>query len=553
MAVGIGSGRRKIWRWLLVLGLLGVPYVLQAQDEPAPTEAPQDLGFETLGEQDGQSPAELMGGEEAEPTEPAEPAAHAAAEPAGGHAAPAAGHGEGGEEHGGGGGHSDPVTPILFGLVLILAGAKIGGAIFLKFHQPAVLGELVCGVVFGNVLLLLGLEVEQATDAGGLLGWYATFVHSTVTHGSAIDILARIGVVLLLFQVGLESNLKDMMKVGATSFWVATIGVVCPFLLGLGVSYFFLPPRGEHEILVHVYIGAVLTATSVGITARVLQELGRLNQKESRIILGAAVIDDVMGLVVLAVVAGIITAQGQGTEPAIGSMLLILVKAIVFLVVAVVGGQWLSPRLFRLASKLQGEGVLLITALMICFVLAAVANLIGLAPIVGAFAAGLLLDEVHYADFMHRGSDHHIEELLEPVAAFLVPVFFVQMGMTVHLSTFANVSVLGFAALLTVAAIIGKQSCGLVVPKGLDRISVGVGMIPRGEVGLIFAAIGASLYVHGERVISDSSNAAVVIMVIVTTMVTPPILQLTLKHGDKMRAAHEAASDGPPTPPEPEA
>ena len=200
-------------------------------------------------------------------------------------------------------------------------------------------------------------------------------------------------------------------------------------------------------------------------------------------------------------------------------------------------GGWLSPRLFRLASKLKIKGMLLTLSLCFCFLLAYLANVIELAPIVGAFAAGLILDEVHYKDFLDRG-DHALEELIHPINIFLVPVFFVLMGIKVDLSTFGQVEVLGFAAVLSIVAIIGKMSCAAgVLEKGLDRISVAVGMVPRGEVGLIFAGIGASLVLHGKPVISVSTFSAVVIMVIVTTLITPPVLKITLARGDRKKAA----------------
>jgi len=422
-----------------------------------------------------------------------------------------------------GGGHSDPVGPVLLELVVLLAAAKLGGAAFLRVGQPAVLGELVAGVVLGNLALVTG---ESAL--------LTRFAHDVTTPGTPMDILARLGVVLLLFTVGLESNLDAMLKVGVTSLLVATIGVVCPFVLGWGVSTWLLP--GQADPMTHVFIGATLCATSVGITARVFQELGRLDQDESRIVLGAAVIDDVMGLVVLAVVSSMITAKATGQALAVGSVLMLVLVAVGFLVVAVLGGRWLAPRAYGLASHLQGEGLLLITSLAICFLLSAAAGAIGLAPIVGAFAAGLLLDHVHYKDLNERqGTEHDLEELLAPLTALLVPLFFVQMGMTVRLDTFGQAGVLGFAALLTLAAIVGKQACGLAVGKGLDRISVGVGMIPRGEVGLIFAAIGRQLHIGGQPVIGDVANSAVVIMVIVTTMVTPPVLAWTMRRGDGLK------------------
>lgn len=425
--------------------------------------------------------------------------------------------------HGEGGGHQSPVTPVLLGLVIILLAAKLGGEIAERVHQPAVLGELIAGVVIGNL---------------ALFGWHGLDFLST---NEGIAILAEIGVVLLLFEVGMESNVKEMLSVGTSSLAVAILGVVAPFFIGCGVAAWQLP---NEDILVHVFIGATLCATSVGITARVLTDLGKVSTREAKIVLGAAVIDDVLGLVILAVCAGIITAANTGGTLATIDVILIIAKAAIFLVGAILIGSWLSPKLFSIASRLKIRGMLLTLALAFCFLLSYLANVIELAPIVGAFAAGLILDEVHYRDFLDRG-DHTVEELLHPINVFLVPVFFVLMGIKVDLSTFGNVEVLGFAALLSVGAIIGKMICAAgVLEKGLDRISVAVGMVPRGEVGLIFAGIGASLVLRGEPVISTSIFSAVVIMVIVTTLITPPVLKITLARGDRRKAASADSGDG---------
>ena len=423
-------------------------------------------------------------------------------------------HGAGGDHEGGG--HASPVTPVLLGLVIMLLAAKIGGEAAERVHQPAVLGELIAGVILGNLVLFgfHGLDF-LATNEG-------------------IAIIAEIGVVLLLFEVGLESNVREMMSVGTSSLLVAILGVVAPFFLGWGISAWMLP---DQDLLVHLFIGATLCATSVGITARVLTDLGKVTTREAKIILGAAVIDDVLGLVILAVVSGVITAANTGGQLAPLDVMWIVGKATLFLVGAIAIGGWLSPRLFRIASKLQIKGMLLTLSLAFCFLLAYLANVIELAPIVGAFAAGLILDEVHYKDFLDRG-DHPLEDLIHPINIFLVPVFFVLMGIKVDLSTFGQVEVLGFAAVLSIVAIIGKMICaGGVLEKGLDRISVAVGMVPRGEVGLIFAGIGASLVLRGEPVISVSTFSAVVIMVIITTLITPPVLKITLARGDRKKAA----------------
>jgi Kef-type K+ transport system membrane component KefB len=402
------------------------------------------------------------------------------------------------------------LLPVLGALVLILVGAKLGGELFERLGQSPVLGELLAGVVIGN----LGLVGVHALDG--------------LRDQPGIDLLAQIGVLFLLFAVGLESDVGRMMAVGASSFLVAALGVVAPMVLGYFSSRAFFP---AHSPLVHWFVGATLCATSVGLTARVLADLKRTTSTEGRIILGAAVIDDVMGLLVLAVVAGVIAAADRRSAFDPRSVLWIVAKALIFLVGAIVLGRWLSLHAFRMAARLRGDGVLLSLALAFCFTLAWVAGRVGLAPIVGAFSAGLVLDEVHYRDL--RARDHRrrdVRELLEPLATFLVPVFFVLMGMRVDLTVFGAKGVLGFAAVLTLAAVIGKQVCSLgVLERNTDRIAVGLGMIPRGEVGLICASIGSTLMLHGERVIDATVFSAVVMMVALTTLVTPPLLTWRLR------------------------
>jgi len=416
------------------------------------------------------------------------------------HAARAAGAGHGGVD----------MLPVLEALALILVLARLGGALFERLKLPAVLGELAAGIVIGNL---------------GLVGFHGLDALKSVP---TVEAFAQIGVLFLLFQVGLESDIAKMAAVGLSATLVAVLGVVAPMLLGLGVSEWFL--KGHH-VLAHWFVGATLAATSVGITARVLGDLGRATSVEGRIILGAAVIDDVLGLVVLAVVAGLIEAADRGRAfDAIG-LVAIVGKALGFLVLAVVVGRWLSRVTFRFAARLPGEGLLLSFALAFCFAVSFAAGKAGLAPIVGAFAAGLVLEDVHYEDLRARDPQRReLHRLLEPLAGFLVPVFFVLMGMGVDLSVFTHAGVLGFAAVLTVAAMLGKQACALgALGKGTDRIAVGLGMIPRGEVGLIFASIGRTLTIGGVRVVDDTVYSAVVVMVAVTTMVTPPLLVWRLR------------------------
>ena len=401
---------------------------------------------------------------------------------------------------------------VLVGLAAMLLVAKLGGELFERLKQPAVLGELIGGIIIGN-LVLFGFTAAEPLKTDGI-----------------IAALAQLGVILLLFEVGLESNIGEMLEVGWSSLFVAVAGVVAPFFLGWGVSAYFLP--GESR-LVHVFIGSVLCATSVGITARVLKDLGKLSLRESRIILGAAVIDDVIGLMILAVVIGAVTAATIGSSVSLVHIFWIAAKAAAFFVSAFAIGHYVVPHIFRSAGRFRSRGVLLVLSLAFCFWLSWLADKVGLAMIVGAFAAGLVLDEAHFKLFKERG-EHELEELLQPVTTFLVPIFFVLMGMKVDLRVFARPQLLGFAAALTLAAIVGKQICSLAVAeRGLNRLAIGLGMIPRGEVGLIIAGIGATLMLPNaagvlEPVIGPATFGAVVIMVIVTTLVTPPMLKWSL-------------------------
>lgn len=400
------------------------------------------------------------------------------------------------------------IGPTLLGLTVILAVAKLGGSVAIRLGQPAVLGELVAGLVIGNLTLL---------------GWHGLdFIETDATLGA----LAQLGVILLLFEVGLESTPRQMLSVGLPALAVACIGVIAPFALGYGVSAWLQPHASFYA---HLFIGATLTATSVGITARVLRDIGQGDSPEARIILGAAVVDDVLGLVILAAVSGIIDAADHGVPAEVGPVLWIIGKAIGFLVGAMVLGVWLAPRLFKTAARLRGGGVLLGIALAFCFVLAWAAGAVGLAPIVGAFAAGLILESAHYKPFTDRG-EYDLEQLIHPVTAFLAPVFFVLMGFSVDLGAFASPQALLLAGALTIAAVVGKQVAGLgAFGPGVRRLPVGIGMIPRGEVGLIFANIGLGLHIAGVPILDTAAFTAIVIMVMLTTMVTPPVLSWSFR------------------------
>jgi Kef-type K+ transport system membrane component KefB len=342
--------------------------------------------------------------------------------------------------------------------------------------------------------------------------------------------LARLGVVVLLFEVGVESTVGEMARVGASAALAAVLGVVAPFALGWGVGAWLVPAAGPY---VHAFLGATLAATSVGITARVLQDLDRSRSPEARIILGAAVIDDVLGLVVLAVVAGIISAAGTGGALAPASIAAIVAKAVGFLAVTIAVGVATAPAAFRAAASFRGRWTLLSLGLALAFAFAWLAGQMGLAPIIGAFAAGLVLEPRHFQPFTERG-ERSLEDLLHPISAFLVPIFFVVTGMATDLASFAGHGVLGLAAALTAAGVLGKLACGLgVVQPGVDRLTVALGMVPRGEVGLIFAGVGLTLELGGRPILDPGTYSALVILVVTTTLVTPPALRWSIARRER--------------------
>jgi Kef-type K+ transport system membrane component KefB len=402
---------------------------------------------------------------------------------------------------------------VLFGLALLVVGAKCGGLVAERWGQPSVLGELPVGIGAGN--LLPPLFGEQGI----------AFVRGDPT----LHVLAELGVLILLFDVGLEADLRALVRVGPSAVLVAAIGVVTPLALGWGTARWFLP---EAPPLAHLFIGATLTATSVGITARVLKDLGALQSREGQVILGAAILDDILGLVVLAVVSGLVTATAAG-EPGLSEVAFtgIVLKAVAFLGITVGLGHYLSGPIVRLAARTGQRGILLVFGLAICFALAFVAERIGLAGIVGAFAAGLLLDP--YGEGVRtRDEEDTISELLHPLSSLFVPLFFVLMGMQVDLVSLVTPESVAFGGMLVLVAVAGKLACAAgVVGSGINRLAVGIGMVPRGEVGLIFAGIGAALTLDSRPLLSQAAFSALVLMVVVTTLLTRLGLRLTIRQG----------------------
>ena len=375
------------------------------------------------------------------------------------------------------------VRELLVGLAVVWLAAKLAGEGMVRLGQTAVLGELLAGIVIGS-------------------GGFGILHESQMLH-----FLAEIGVVLLLFEVGLGSDVHDLLRAGVQSTLVALIGVAAPFVLGFGVMRWL-----GYDVLVAVFVGAALTATSVGITARVLSDLGRLHDAAAKVVLGAAVVDDILGLIILAVVTGV----AQTGHVSLSAIAWLSAKAVVFLAVAFVLGIRFAPALIAYVARMKVRGTLVVYSVLFAVVLAVLADLIGLAAIIGSFAAGLILAKTEQRE--------HVDEQIRPVADLFVPIFFVTMGMKVQpmmLSPFDADNQFGLALLLAFVAVLSKLVTGLgVYQRGVRRWPVAVGMIPRGEVGLIFAGIGMSA-----GVVSGAVYTALVAMVMLTTFVAPPWLK----------------------------
>lgn len=409
------------------------------------------------------------------------------------------------------------LTAILFQLFLIFLAAKVMGVVFTRLRQPAVIGELLAGVLIGPYALgWIGTPDAALVDV---------FHGEREAAGEALHLvqetIAELGVIVLLFFVGLETRVSDLLRVGPRSLAVGVLGIVIPFLLGLGIMLALGRPTGAA-----LFTGTALVATSVGITARVLRDLGRLSTLPARIILGAAVIDDILALILLSVVVGI----GAGAGLSWLDSALLIGQAVGFTLFVMFIGTRLSRRFSVHLERVPVPNAPLVVALLLMLGLATLAASIGLAAIIGAFLAGMVLAEAR--------EQHTLEDQIQPVYDFLVPFFFVYTGTLVDWRLFLQGNVIGLALGVTALAILGKLvGCGLGAV-GLSRRSVaivGVGMVPRGEVGFIVASLGLSL-----GAISGEIFSVVVIMSILTTLVVPPVLQWLY------RASPNTHNDGKP-------
>lgn len=404
----------------------------------------------------------------------------------------------------------DPLAGTLMLLALLWLAAKVGGEVAVRLRLPAVTGELAVG---------LGLTALHR----------AWPVFPEVASSPAAELLGGLGVVVLMFAVGLESTVPQMLKVGVASLRVAAIGVVAPMAAGLAGAWLLLP-KGTPFVL-DLFIGACLCATSIGISAQVLREKGASDSLEGRIIVGAAVVDDVLGLLVLVAVSGLVGAAGSGSLGA--ELAKTLGLALAFLALAMTLGRVATPRLFRLASRFRGEQVLLPLGLGFAFLLAWLGNLAGLASIVGAYAAGLILEPAHIEDLEHR-EKHSLEELVHPLVMALSPIFFVLMGAKVDPAALFQPATLGFAAVLALLGVAGKYVAGFGGGSGTRPAVVGWGMVPRGEVGLIFVAAGAQLQMNGQPLLSPEVQAGVIGALLLTTVAGPVGLGWVLRGAGKV-------------------
>lgn len=417
------------------------------------------------------------------------------------------------------------LTSVLMTLVVIYLMSKLGGELSKRLDLPPVLGELVGGVIVGvSALHLLVFPETGAIASDSLLmtavQWLGGLDTEAVAHvfqsqSEVVSVLAELGVIVLLFEIGLESDLRELGKVGYQAAVVAVVGVAAPFILGTAglVALFHVP------VIPAIFAGAALTATSIGITSKVLSELGHLKSTEGQIIVGAAVIDDVLGIIVLAVVASL----AKTGEVDLLNVVYLILSASGFLIGAILLGKFFNKSFVAIADKLQTRGALLIPAFTFALVMAFLANIIHLEAILGAFAAGLVLDETD--------KRKELDQQVMPIADILVPIFFVTVGAKADLGVLnpaspENRAGLIIAAFLITVAIVGKVVTGWAIfgKPGVNRLAVGVGMIPRGEVGLVFAGIGSASGVLGKPL-----EAAIIVMVILTTFLAPPMLQWTLK------------------------
>lgn len=414
-------------------------------------------------------------------------------------------------------------------IVLILAISRLFEEICVRISLPPVLGDLIAGVIMG----VSALHFIVFPEEGGVTinDSVINFLHSVSGASTEVvttayenrmraieEVIANTGLLVLLFSIGLESNLKELLKVGVQAAAVAVTGVIVPFVLGtVGLITIFHVPT-----VPALFAGAALTATSIGITAKVMQDLGCLQSPEGQTILGAAILDDILGIIILAVVINVVK---QGTvEPS--TIIYLVIIAVAFILGAIALKQFFGPQLMAIADQFQSPGALLIIAVVFMSFMAFIADAIGLEAILGAFAAGIVLGQTEKSE--------ELDDLLKPYIYTATTIFFVSIGAKTDLSVInpaipENREGLIIATFLIIAAIIGKTVAGFAAfgKQKLNKLAIGTGMIPRGEVGLVFAGLGSAT-----GALAPSLDVAIVLTVIVTTFIAPPLLKLVFSKNE---------------------
>lgn len=412
---------------------------------------------------------------------------------------------------------------LLIALVVLFALARVGSALVSRFGLPGLIGEIVIGIIVANLAFdgfnlmeMLGLRLPDPmvdiNDAGS-------------TNYQIVYTFAELGVIFLLFTVGLETKVKDLMDSGRAALFCAVLGVIIPFIFG----FILVMTLGDGHMNHALFLAAAMVATSVGITARIIKDMHLMDTKEARIIIAAAVIDDILGMIVLAIVQGMV----QSGELSIVEIAKITIQAVVFVLAIIAVCKWVVPKVYdyfdnrRKVKESQGKvpasANMLILAIIVCLAMSAFAEWIGLAAIIGAFLAGML--------FADHAWEWDLEHKIDSITSFLLPFFFLNVGMQVNIFSLSNGSVALLAVVAIVLALISKYiGCGIGAKIGdrtIDRQSfniIGVGMMPRGEVGIIIATIGLGIVVNGERAMSEELYTVVVLMSVITTIIAPPIL-----------------------------
>ena len=398
-------------------------------------------------------------------------------------------------------GASETFTRTSLLLILMITLADICGFIFERLGMAEILGEIYAGILLGN-LALVGINFNLS---------------ALLRSSEFMEYSSELALVLLLFLVGLESDMRELLKVGRNAVSVAVAGVALPIVLGIGAC----AALGFATGLQSWFVGAMLAATSVGITARILDENGLLKTRSAEVILGAAVIDDVLGILLLAVLASVVVTG----EVAPLDLAWIVAKALLFFAGALLIGQKLMPGVVHIVSLNKHSSVWTGFALCLALSFAQLAAFAGLAPLIGAFVAGLLLDDVdfHVGDALQK---HTLEELVKPISDILITIFFVGIGAQVQLEILLDPQILLVIGTLTLIAVVSKGAAGFMVAgRGYDRLGIGFGMIPRGEVGLVFAAFA---FTHG--VFGGETYSAVIMVVLLTTLVGPLLLKPRLAY-----------------------